>query len=374
MSSKHYKELIAPTLSWDQEVSSPTLGTLIVTPLEPGFGITIGNALRRVMLASIEGAAVTSVVIKGVNSEFSTIHGVVEDTLQIILNVKGIVVKNASGLPGKLRLSISGKSTVTCADIEADPHLEIVNKEHVIAHLADDGELVMEFAVENGRGYVPAQWPRGVPLQEDDRIYIDSSFSPVKKVDFLIEKTRVGEEIDFDKLILTVETNGAMHPQEVLHYATSVLRSLLERLLEAAEIPFNQLNKDITSTSISTEIEGGESSDGLRVDFLIKEIEGLEFSVRAHNCLKGAGIKRVFNLVNATEEELLKIKNFGRKSLREVKEILGAFNLRLGMKIKEVDLKKAALKEQGSLASLLLNLQKEGEAEGDETSSSSSAD
>jgi len=344
----NYKPLILPKLSWNKQVSSPTYGELVVQPLEPGYGITFGNALRRIMLSSIEGSAVTSIIIKGVNNEFSTIKGVIEDTLQLVLNIKQIAIKNATGEPGKMHLSAKGVGVAKAADIKADSHLEVINKEHVIAHLAPDGELEIEFFVETGRGYLSAQWPAGQSLQPDNRIYLDAMFSPVKRVEYNIEKTRVEQRIDYDKLTISIQTNGAVKPQDVVHYATSVLRTQLEHFLQATEIDFNELSKEVGQEG---KIEGKSDSEGptkgLPVDLFLKPIDELEFSVRAHNCLVGSGIKRVIDLVNLTEDDVLKIKNFGRKSLREVKEILSAFGLHLGMNVKELDLKKV-LKDQES--------------------------
>ena len=347
MQEKTYKPLTLPKLNWNTDVSSAKLGELIVQPLESGFGITLGNALRRVMLSSIEGSAVTSVIIKGVNNEFSTIKGVIEDVLQLTLNIKEIVIKNDTGAPGKMHLHVSGKDQATADDITTeDEHLKVVNKDHVIANIATDGELDIEFFIESGRGYRPAQWPQGEVLQEDSRIFVDALFSPVTRVEYNVEKTRVGKDIDFDKLILSIHTNGSAQPQDIIHYGTSVLRTQLEHFLSAQEIPFNEIAKNLevqTEQSGTTELEG--PTKGLPVDLFLKSIDELEFSVRAHNCLVGAGIKRVIDLVNMTEEDSLRIKNFGRKSLREVKEILSAFGLHLGMNIKELDLKKA-IKQQ----------------------------
>lgn len=342
MQKMNYKPLTLPKLSWDKKVSSDTHGELVVQPLEPGFGITLGNGLRRVILSSVEGSAVTSVIITGANNEFSTIKGVIEDTLYILLNLKEIVIKNKTGLPGKMHLAVKGEGVATVADIKADEHLELINKEHVLAHLAVDGDLEIEFFVEAGRGYQPAQWPQGKSLQADGRIYLDAMFSPIKRVEYRVEKTRVGQEIDFDKLTLCIDTNGAVAPQDVVHYATSVLRTQLEHCLQAKEIPFNDISTTQEEVDLAQEkIDVDGPTKGLPVDLFLKPIDELEFSVRAHNCLIGAGIKRVIDLVNLTDDDVLKIKNFGRKSLREVKEILSAFNLSLGMNVKELDLKKA---------------------------------
>lgn len=347
MSYKKYQPLTLPKLSWEKKLSSPTHGELVVQPLEPGFGITLGNALRRVMLSSIEGSSVTSVIIKGVNNEFSTINGVIEDMLHLLLNIKEIVVKNNTGEPGKMVLSVKGEGVAKVSDIKADAHLELINTDHVLAHLAVDGELDIEFFVETGRGYLPAQWPQGTALQPDGRIYIDAMFSPITRVEYSIESTRVGQRIDYDKLTLRITTNGAIAPQDAVQYGTSVLRTQLEHFLVATEIPFNEISKDVVEAEKEHKTEAQGPTKGLPVDLFLKPIDELEFSVRAHNCLIGAGIKRVIDLVNLTDDDVLKIKNFGRKSLREVKEILSAFALHLGMNVKELDLKKALKQQEG---------------------------
>lgn len=344
MQDKVYKGLILPKLSW-QGKASETYGELVVEPLEPGYGVTLGNALRRIMLSSIEGAAVTSVVIDGVNNEFASIPGVVEDVLQVVLNIKGLVVKNSTGQSGKMRLSVKGEGPVLASSITTDEHLEIVNRDHVVAHLAVDGSLEIDFFVEMGRGYAPAQWPHAQSLQKDGRIFVDALFSPILRVEYRVEKTRVGDAIDYDKLFLALTTNGAVEPTEVVHYAASVLRTQLEHFLNAPEIPFNEVSEN-EGVAAAQAAEGSRTpTKGLPVELFLRPIDELEFSVRAHNCLIGAGIKRVIDLVNLTDDDVLKIKNFGRKSLREVKEILQAFNLTLGMNVKELDLKRL-IKEQ----------------------------
>jgi DNA-directed RNA polymerase subunit alpha len=352
MQEKVYKSLILPKLSW-QGKSSATFGELVVEPLESGYGVTLGNALRRIMLSSIEGAAVTSVVIDGVNNEFSVIPGVVEDVLQLVLNIKGLVILNSTGETGKMRLSKKGPGPVLASDIVCDEHMEIVNGDHLIANLAVDGKIDIDFFVEMGRGYVPAQWPYAKALQQDGRIYVDALFSPVQRVEYRVEKTRVGEAIDYDKLYLSITTNGAVNPPDVVHYATSVLRTQFEHFLSATEIPFNVISAGAQPQEVaaaSSEVHRNPTK-GLPVELFLRPIDELEFSVRAHNCLIGAGVKRVIDLVNLTDDDILKIKNFGRKSLREVKEILQAFSLGLGMNVKELDLKRL-IKEQEDEAGL----------------------
>jgi len=344
--SKEYKPLTLPKLGWDRQLMSAQFGKLVAEPLEPGFGITLGNAMRRILLGAIEGTAVTSVVIKGVNNEFSSIPGVIEDIMQIVLNIKQIVIKNKNNKPGKMKLLVSSPKTVTVADITCDEHLEIVNKDHVIAHTSQGGMLDIEFTVESGRGYQVAQWPIGQSLQEDGRIYLDAMFSPVRNVTCNVDKTRVGKDIDFDKMTLEITTNGSITPVEALNYAVSVLRTQLENFLVGSEIPFNEISGQ---ESIINPVEVAEIEDfglkGISLELLMKPIDELEFSARAHNCLINADIRRVIDLVNFTEDEGLKIKNFGRKSLDEVKEILRSLGLRLGMDIKEEVVMKALQKQ-----------------------------
>lgn len=339
MNKEEYKPLTVPRVTWEKKSLSDSYGELIGQPLEPGFGITLGNALRRVLLAAVEGAAVTSVIIKGVNNEFATIPGVAEDMMQLVLNIKEIVIKSTNGKAGKMRLSFKGEGPVKVSDIKADDHLELINKDHVLAHVAEGGELDIEFFVETGRGYQPAQWPVGNKLQDDNRIYVDAMFSPVTNVKFDVEKTRVGQDIDFDKLILNITSNGTEKPADVLHYAVSVLRTQLEHFMADPEIPFNDISqapeveeKEVKQTTETLGLKG------VPVDLLLKPIDDLELSARAHNCLIAHGIKRVLDLVNLSEDEGLKIKNFGRKSLNEVKDSMKAFGLSFGMDIKEEDI------------------------------------
>lgn len=341
MDKKEYKPLTIPRLSWNKKELTDIYGELIAQPLEPGYGITLGNSLRRILLSSVEGSAVTSVIIKGVNNEFSVVDGVVEDTMQLILNIKEIVIRNKEGKPGKMHLKLKGESIARVADIKADSHLELINPSHVIGHVAPGGELDIEFFVESGRGYRPAQWPDDKAFLEDGRIYLDAMFSPIRKVIFDVEKTRVGGDIDYDKLSLKIHTDGSENPIDVIHYSVSVLRTQLEHFLSSSEIPFNQIS---AMPEEEKELEPVELDQlglkGVPIDLLLKPIDELELSVRAHNCLINAGIKRVIDLVNMPEDDILRIKNFGRKSLTEVKESMKAFGLSFNMNIKETDLKK----------------------------------
>lgn len=342
---KAYQPLTLPSLVWNKKDFSDNNAELIVSPLEAGFGVTLGNALRRVLLSAIEGTGVTSVIIEGVNNEFSVINGVVEDTLQIILNIKEIVIKNTTGESGKMSLDIRRKGPVYVSDIQADDHLKLINKDFIIANISEGGSLKIDFFVENGRGYVPAKWPSDNALNNDGRIYLDVMFSPIMNIEYRIEKTRVGNDIDFDKLFFRVKTNGVISSSEAISYASSALRSQLELFLTCDEIKFRELVKEDTQAEMSLSDISGGFVQTYSVDLFLKSIDDLELSVRAHNCLVNAGIKRVIDLVNMSDDDVLKLKNFGRKSLKEVKEVLTAFGLRFGMNIKELDLKKALKKK-----------------------------
>lgn len=357
---KGYQPITIPRCQWKKDSLTAQSGTMTAQPLEPGFGFTLGNALRRVLLGGVEGSAVTSVIIKGVNNEFSALPDVVEDAMQLILNIKELVVKNTTGKPGTMRLQVKGPRVVTAGDIETDEHLSVVNKDLIIAHVSEGGTLEITFFVESGRGYQPARWPVDKGLQEDGRIYLDAMFSPVRRVTYDVEKTRVGDAIDFDKLTFTVTTDGSESPVEVVHYAVSVLRTQLEHMLTAPEIPFNEITAAAAIAAAATEEAANQvapveeqvaveaSADTSIIDLLSKPIDVLEFSMRAHNCLAAAGIKRVIDLVSLTEEEAEGIKNFGKKSLDEVKEALQGFGLSFGMHIKDSDLEKIIEKENKS--------------------------
>lgn len=340
MSKRKYQPLTIPKLSWGKQASA-TYAEVIAQPLEPGFGITLGNALRRVLLGGIEGSAVTSVIIEGVNNEFSPLPGVVEDTMHLVLNIKQLVVSNKTGEPGTMKLVVKGEADATAADIIADEHLEIINKDLVLARVAKGGTLTIEFFVESGRGYRPAQWPIGHSLQADNRIYLDALFSPVTQVTFDVEKTRVGGEIDYDKLTLSMTTDGSESPSDVLNYAVSVLRTQLEHFIITGEIPFNEISHVPEVVVVEeTHVIDESAFKGVPLELLLKPIDELELSVRAHNCLISAGIKRILDLVNLSEDDGLKIKNFGRKSLTEVKDAMKSFGLSFGMNIKESDIKR----------------------------------
>lgn len=338
MEKHEYKPLIIPRVEWNKKTLTDTFGEIVAQPLEPGLGTTFGSALRRALLGAIEGSAVTAATIAGVNNEFAVIPGIIEDTMQLVLNIKQIVVRNKTGKPGTMRLKVAGEAVARVADIKADEHLELVNPELVLAQVAPDGLLEIEFFVGTGRGYQAAQWPEDKPYQEDGKIYVDAMFAPVQNVIFDVQKTRVGKDIDYDKLTLTIQTNGSETPVSVYNYAVSVLRTQLEHFLVDAEIPFNEISVVLPEKQKEDVfVDRTKTLPKDVLELLLKPIEQLELSVRAENCLKQHAVKRVLDLVNMPEEEVLKIKNFGRKSLTEVKEAIEGHHLSFGMGIHEED-------------------------------------
>lgn len=310
----------------DQAVSTPTYGRFVVEPFERGFGITVGNALRRILLSSLEGAAVTSVKIAGAEHEFTSIPGVQEDVTDIVLNVKSLVVKSHSDEPKVVRMHSEVKGPITAGMIEADPSIEIISKELVMATLTDTITFDMEMVVQPGRGFVPAEEMIDPDAdQEMGRIYVDASFSPVTRVRYRTEDTRVGQKTNYDRLVLEVWTNGTITPEMAVVEAAKILRKHLNPFVEYFELG-EQLVESSTAElqqDVDTELQKK----------LAMSIHELELSVRANNCLESAKIETVGQLVSLTEADLLKIRSFGKTSLREVKRKLQDLELSLGMNV-----------------------------------------
>ncbi len=290
-------------------------GKFVVEPLERGYGITLGNSLRRILLSSLPGAAVTSVKIDGVLHEFSTLPGVVEDVTDIILNLKQLSLKVHSDEPKVLRLQAEGEGVVTAGDIHTDADVEILNPDLHIATLDKGGRLIAEITVGKGRGYVPADQNK-TPDMPIGVIPVDSIFSPIRRVNYTIEHTRVGNKTNFDKLTLEVWTNGAVRPDEACSWAAKILKEHLEL--------FIGLTEDADEIEVMQEKEDDE-----RNKLMEMTIEELDLSVRSYNCLKRAGINTIAELTAKTDEEMMKVRNLGKKSLEEVKTKLAAFGLSL---------------------------------------------
>ncbi len=296
------------------EELTETYGKFVVEPLERGYGVTLGNSLRRVLLSSLPGAAVASVKIEGVLHEFSVIPGVVEDTIDIILNLKELLVKLHSDEPKTLRIEMEGEGEVTAADIIADADVEILNPDLHIATLDKDGRLYMEIVVETGRGYLPADRRTLEPVI--GVIPVDSIFTPVKRVNYVVENTRVGQVTDYDRLILETWTDGSISPKEAVSLSARILTSHL------------QLFTGLTEAAQDVEIMVDKSED-TKDKVLDMPIEELDLSVRSYNCLKRAGINTVEELIKKTEEDMMKVRNLGKKSLEEVKSKLNDLGLAL---------------------------------------------
>jgi DNA-directed RNA polymerase subunit alpha len=311
----------------DRSTLTDTYGKFSAEPFERGFGVTVGNSLRRILLSSLEGSAVTQVKIQGVQHEISTIPGVVEDVTDMILNVKSLVVRNASEQPRTIRIDRHERGVVTAANIITDEAVQIINPEHIIATLTDDVPFVMEMRVENGRGYRTAEENADVE-REIGVIPVDSSFSPVVRVKYDIEDTRVGQRTNYDKLIMEIWTNGTITPQMAVVEGAKILRKHLNPFIEYAE-PGPEMPVEGPTEAAAP----GEPVDHELERKLNMSLAELELSVRATNCLESEGITTVRDLVIRTDEELLEVRNFGETTLREVKNKLAERGLYLGMKL-----------------------------------------
>ena len=311
----------------DRATLTDTYGRFIAEPFERGFGVTVGNSLRRILLSSLEGSAVTRVKIQGVQHEISTIAGVVEDVTDIILNIKSLVVKNASDLPRTIRIERHEKGVVKAKDVITDADVEIINPDHVIATLTDDVPFVVEMTVENGRGYRMAEENVGAE-REIGVIPVDSSFSPVTRVKHEIEDTRVGQKTNYDKLVIEIWTNGTVSPQMAIVEGAKILRKHLNPFIQYSE-PGPEIAVDDRQEPAAI---SGEAVDHELERKLNMSLAELELSVRATNCLESEGITTVRDLVIRTDEELLEVRNFGETTLKEVKQKLAERGLHLGMK------------------------------------------
>jgi DNA-directed RNA polymerase subunit alpha len=306
------------------EDANETKGTFVVEPLERGYGVTIGNALRRVLLSSLRGLAITAIKIDGVQHEFSTIPGVTEDVSDIILNLKDVRFKAEDLKEAHLHLSLDGPGNWTAEDIdEATSEFEVLNPDLHVATLAEDAEVNVDLRIGYGRGYIPSEENK----REDDPIgviAIDSVFTPIKNVNYSVKPTRVGQKIDYEELTLNVETDGSITPEEALTQAASILRDHVNFFIQLEEEP----------EPVVEEQEVDEEVKRIR-ELLAQPVDELDLSVRSHNCLKAASIKTIGDLVRREEDEMLKFRNFGRKSLQELVEVLEERGLHFGMDVEE---------------------------------------
>jgi DNA-directed RNA polymerase subunit alpha len=304
----------------DDATATPTNARFIVEPLERGFGLTLGNALRRTLLSSIQGAAVSAVRIKGVLHELSNIPGVVDDVTDVVLNLKQLVVVMHNDDPKFLKLKVTKSGPIRAGDITEDPDIEVVNKDLVLCTASENVEVEMDILVGHGRGYVPGE-THDLGDYDIGLIPLDSHFSPIRKVAYTVENTRVGQRTDYDRLILEITTNGSLTPEDALGYAAKILKDHMVLFIKFDEAPME-----------ATEPVVDEERDRLR-ELLGRSVEELELSVRSGNCLRRANIKTLGDLVRRSEGEMLKYRNFGKQSLKEITEILSGMGLGLGMDI-----------------------------------------
>jgi len=328
MIQKNWQELIKPN---KVEFSSKgkTLTTLVAEPLERGYGLTLGNALRRVLLSSLQGAAVTSIRIENVLHEFSSLTGVREDVTDIVLNVKQVALKMEGEGPKRLQLSATGPAEVTAGMISVSGDIEVMNPDLVICHLDEGATLNMELTADVGKGYVPAaaNRPADAPI---GLIPIDALYSPVRQVAYKVENTRVGQELDFDKLTLNIDTDGTVTPEDAVAYAARILQDQLQLFVHFDD---QMIQSSAPIGMAAPSASEGESDTNQINRYLLKKVDELELSVRSANCLKNDNIIYIGDLVQKTEAEMLRTPNFGRKSLNEIKEVLSSMGLRLGMEI-----------------------------------------
>ncbi len=326
---KNWQELKKPnTLEVKSGNDAKRRATFIAEPLERGFGLTLGNALRRVLLSSLQGAAITSIKIENVLHEFSSLAGVREDVTDIVLNVKQIALRMQGEGAKRLQLSAVGPCAVKAGDIAVTGDIEVLNKDLVICHLDEGASFNMELTADTGKGYVPAvaNRPADAPI---GLIPIDSLYSPVRQVSYKIDNARIGQELDYDKLNLTVETDGTISPEDAVGYAARILQDQL-----ALFVHFEEAAPMSGSAMIGMPAAPADDSDTNQLNrYLLKKVDELELSVRSANCLKNDNIIYIGDLVQKTEAEMLRTPNFGRKSLNEIKEVLSSMGLRLGMDI-----------------------------------------
>ena len=308
----------------ERETLTATYGKFVAEPFERGFGVTIGNSLRRILLSSLEGSAVTQIKLHGAQHEFTTVPGVVEDVTDIVLNVKSLVVKNHSDQTRVVRIEKNAAGVVTGADVQTDEQVEVINKEHVIATLTENVHFLLEMVIENGRGYVPAS-DQTAQAQEIGIIPVDAAFSPVVRVRYEVEETRVGQKTNYDKLTIEIWTNGSVTAEMALVEAAKILRKHLNPFVQ-----YNELGPLVHSEARPL---GGISLDMATEAKLSMSLAELDLSVRATNCLESEEIHTVRDLVTKSEEELLEVRNFGETTLNEVREKLGDIGLKLGMRL-----------------------------------------
>ena len=332
VNAKNWQELKKPNgLEKKSGGDGKRKATFVAEPLERGFGLTLGNALRRVLLSSLQGAAVTSIKIENVLHEFSSLAGVREDVTDIVLNVKQIAIRMQGEGPKRLQLSATGPADVKAGDIAVSGDIEVMNPDLLICHLDEGATLNMELTADVGKGYVPAtaNRPADAPI---GLIPVDALYSPVRQVSYKVDPTRVGQDLDYDKLTLTVETDGTISPEDAVGYAGRILQDQLALFVHFDDSSVTRSSAPIGHAAPAAGSEPAGDTQQIN-RYLLKKVDELELSVRSANCLKNDNIIYIGDLVGKTEAEMLRTPNFGRKSLNEIKEVLSSMGLRLGMEI-----------------------------------------
>ncbi len=325
--------LLPDKIRFDEDTLTDSYGKLIVEPLERGFGATVGNALRRILYSSIEGSAVYAIKLDGVLHEFTSVKGIKEDVMDIILNIKQLRFRISGNKPRTASIDVKGPKEVTGGDLQTDSNMEIMNKDAVIATVDKGGRLKGELYVRKDKGYIPAELNDESDMSIDT-VLIDAAFSPVRKVNFLVEKARVGRLTDYDRLVLELWTEGGVTPEDAVSSAAAIMMKHMELLLFSSDGKDEESDSDETVENVIADKDKAKGTDAPSFNpNLIKSVDELELSVRSFNCLKNAEIKTIAGLVQKTEQEILKTKNFGKKSLDEIKELLETMGLGLGLQL-----------------------------------------
>lgn len=342
INKKQYQPLIVPSILWEKSVLTDYYGECVIQPLEASFGHTLANTLRRVLLGGIESSAVSSVVIEGINNEFSIIPGVADDAMVILLRLQQLVIHNQTGEDGKIELFVNNSGIIYAKNFVPDDHLKIINKDLLITTISENGSLKMTLFVTSGRGYKKADWTNKKQLQNDNKIFLNVTYSPVKSVSFEVQKTRVGDDIGYDKIIMHIATNGSITPEAAMDYAISITMNQFESLTKKESlITFeNKLSviynaeKNVPK-NLEENWKISKLKDNFSPELFLKSIDILGLPARAHNCLISAGVERIIDLVNMTEQDIWMLKNFGKKSYDDLAQVMKELGLSFDMNINE---------------------------------------
>ena len=346
INNKSCQPLIVPSVYWEKNTLSDSYGECSIYPLEASFGHTFANVIRRMLLGAVEGSGISAVIIDGVNNEFSCLTGVYDDVMTILLRLQGVVIKNKTGQDGQILLNISNEGPVYAKDFVCDDHLQIINSDMLITTLVQNGSLKMKLFVSSGRGYQKADWAEDRQFQEDNKIFLNVTYAPVRSVAFEVQKTRVRDEIGYDKIVMHIKTDGSITPVESLDYVLSVIMHQFQSLYNNKDLFYFQNKSYVAAPEKNISMSNEEFfnipklKDNFSLEIFLKTIDFLALPPRAHNCLMGAGIHYIIDLVNKKADEILMLKNFGKKSYEDLIQIMDEFGLSFDMEINEKQLLK----------------------------------